>query len=111
MEIGPLSEWITAIAEVGAVSIALFLPYFNANKEKKIKSRNLKLGIKRLAKQAIEGNDEAVRKLDLFLTISFMNNSNMNDEEVFNIGREILEILKKREDDMGKKVEILLNQF
>ncbi|MDG4984175.1 hypothetical protein OGZ51_08460 [Lactococcus lactis] len=111
MEIGPLSEWITAIAEVGAVSIALFLPYFNANKEKKLKSRNLRLGIKRLTKQALMSDEEAIRKLDLFLTISFMNNSNPNDEEVFNIGREILDILNTKDGDINDKINLLLNEL
>ncbi|RRK11501.1 hypothetical protein D1831_02075 [Lactiplantibacillus garii] len=32
MEIGPLSEWVGALAELIAVAVALFLPYYNERK-------------------------------------------------------------------------------
>lgn len=32
MEIGPLSEWVGALAEFIAVTVALFLPYYTARK-------------------------------------------------------------------------------
>lgn len=32
MEIGPLSEWVGALAEFIAVAVALFLPYYNERK-------------------------------------------------------------------------------
>ncbi|WP_179853799.1 hypothetical protein [Lactobacillus apis] len=35
MEIGPLSEWVTAIAEIAAVCVALFLPVYDKKREKR----------------------------------------------------------------------------
>lgn len=33
MSIGPLSEWVTAAAEIAAVCVALFLPVYDKNRK------------------------------------------------------------------------------
>ncbi|UQS81431.1 hypothetical protein MOO45_08095 (plasmid) [Bombilactobacillus folatiphilus] len=41
MEIGSLAEWITGIAEVAAVVVALFLPSYQARKARKVSQQRI----------------------------------------------------------------------
>jgi hypothetical protein len=38
MDWGPISEWAAAVAELLAVSVALFLPYYTEHRKEKKKS-------------------------------------------------------------------------
>ena len=42
MEYGSLAEWVESIAEVLAVSVALFLPYFQERRKNKAKNQRAK---------------------------------------------------------------------
>jgi len=42
ISIGPLSEWVTAFAEITAICVALFLPVYDKKQEKRKKTRNMK---------------------------------------------------------------------
>lgn len=41
INIGPLSEWVTAFAEIAAVSAALFLPVYDKKQEKRKRTRSV----------------------------------------------------------------------
>lgn len=94
MEIGPISEWLAAISEFLAVCVALLLPYYTDRKNTKRKRRNICLGIKRLANQALAHEEDAIKNLELFLTISFISNDDATTEKLLMSGQEILQAIK-----------------
>lgn len=51
---GPLSEWVTAFAEIAAVSVALFLPVYDKKQEKRKRTRNLKAIFRYLIKKSLD---------------------------------------------------------
>ncbi|BDR60350.1 hypothetical protein [Lactobacillus xylocopicola] len=91
MEIGPLSEWVTAFAEIAAVCIALFLPAYEKSKEKRKKRRNFKTIAKLLIKKALA--DQNTSSLETFLNIGYTL-SDSGDEQVYSVARQALEILQ-----------------
>lgn len=72
MEIRPLSEWVTAIAEISAVCVALFLPLLNARHEKRKREIKFKITAKRLIRDAITGNRSAQKKINTFYSDLFL---------------------------------------
>ncbi|KRM12590.1 hypothetical protein ABTQ33_00305 [Paucilactobacillus suebicus] len=99
MEWGPISEWVAAISEFLAVCVALFLPYYNERREQKRKLRNLRITIKRMGEQAIEGDRISSKTLDLVLMISFLNTSSSENEDLIMAGRKIIDLIKHLPED------------
>lgn len=54
MNIGPLSECVTAFSEIAAVSVALFLPVYDKKQEKRKRTRNLKAIFRYLIKKSLD---------------------------------------------------------
>ncbi|SMS14923.1 hypothetical protein [Levilactobacillus zymae] len=94
MEIGPISEWVAAIAEILAVVVALFLPYYTAYKAKKHQQRNLRLVLQKLVQAAVADEPDSVKTLDIFLKISFLGNSDPANDNLLLVGNQVLALLK-----------------
>ena len=65
MSIGPLSEWVTAAAEIAAVCVALFLPVYDKKQEKRKKTRNMKAIFRFLMRKALDEKDTSILNLTL----------------------------------------------
>ncbi|GEO68890.1 hypothetical protein [Levilactobacillus acidifarinae] len=94
MEIGPISEWVAAIAEILAVVVALFLPYYTAYKAKKHQQRNLRVVLQKLVQAALADEPDSVKTLDIFLKISFLGNTDPANDNLLLVGNQALAILK-----------------
>ncbi|RHW55155.1 hypothetical protein [Lactobacillus bombicola] len=92
MEIGPLSEWVTAIAEIAAVCVALFLPYFEKVREKQKRTRNMKLIFKKLIENALKENNAL--NLESYFKIAYLASDSEEDKEVLSIIQHAVEIIK-----------------
>jgi len=94
MEIGALAEWVAGVAELLAVSVALFLPYYTANKTKKHQQRNLRLVLQKLVGGYFSQEPDSIKTLDIFLKVSFLGNTDPANDELFLVGNEVLSLLK-----------------
>ena len=103
MESGPLSEWVAAFAELAAVVVALFLPYYNAYKEKKHTERNLRLVLKTMVTAALNGEPDSIKTLDLFLKITLLKNTDSANDKLLLVGNQIVEILNDDKSDKAVK--------
>lgn len=99
MEIGPLSEWVTAVAEILAVSVALFMPHFSDRKKNRLKNLKFKKIIRSYTNQAIKGNLDAIKELDTFLKIAFIMANTQDDQVILAIGQEISGLLKEEKNE------------
>ncbi|MFT8412027.1 MAG: hypothetical protein ABF743_05680 [Schleiferilactobacillus perolens] len=98
MDWGPISEWAAAVAELLAVSVALFLPYYTEHRKEKRKIRNLRVAINHLSQQALAGEKDAVVTLEIFLNVSFLTTSSTEAEQLIVAGRLILDSIKALPD-------------
>ncbi|CAM3181907.1 hypothetical protein SAMN04487792_1468 [Lactobacillus bombicola] len=92
MEIGPLSEWVTAIAEIAAVCVALFLPYFEKVREKRKNNRNMKLIFKKLIEGSLRDNN--TKSLESYFKIAYLASDDENDQQLLSVVRHAIEIIK-----------------
>ncbi|MDF7638107.1 hypothetical protein PT285_01470 [Lactobacillus sp. ESL0791] len=105
MEIGSLSEWVTAAAEIAAVCVALFLPYYEKRQEKKKRTRNLKLVLRSLVNAALETGSTS--NLKSYLKISYLINDNDNDKPIFSVAQQAITIIDDETlSELEKKKEI-----
>lgn len=114
MHSGELAEWVAAVAESLSVVVALFLPYYNNHKEKKLKRRNVKIVIKKMTERAIQGDKDGVEHLRSMLTNLFFNNLDSRLEDIIDSGQQIYEILNNNDHptkDEIKRINDLLDQI
>ncbi len=118
MEMGPISEWVAGISEFLAVCVALFLPYYHKRKEEQRKVRNLKTAIKKLGAEAMVGDQDAIKALNIYLIVSFLSDTNADIEALVTQGRELLDQIKKLPaktdgtyEEAMTKAKLLLNQI
>ena len=112
MSIGPLSEWVTAAAEIAAVCIALFLPVYDKKQEKRKKTRNMKAIFKFLIKKALEEKDTS--NLESCFKISYLIIDSNDDKQIYSLLQHAIEILNnqnipenKKEENIGQVLEYL----
>ena len=112
MSIGPLSEWVTAFAEIAAVCIALFLPVYDKKQEKRKKTRNMKAIFKFLIKKALEEKDTS--NLESCFKISYLIIDSNDDKQIYSLLQHAIEILNnqnipenKKEENIGQVLEYL----
>ncbi len=112
MAIGPLSEWVTAAAEIAAVCVALFLPVYDKKKEKKKRTRNMKAIFGYLIKKALDENDTS--NLESYFKIGYLIIDSDDDKQVYTMVQHAIEILKnpeiapaKKKEDISKVLEYL----
>ncbi|WEV51302.1 hypothetical protein OZX69_00850 [Lactobacillus sp. ESL0731] len=91
MELGSISGWVTAFAEIAAVCVALFLPYYENNQERNKRSRNLRLIFKAFIKDALEEDD--TKKLESYFKISYLINDNEDDEQIFSLIQQAIMVI------------------
>lgn len=97
MELGSLAEWVEGLGELLAVSVALFLPYYQQHKQTKEKNQR--------AKQVIMGTTQALltqsqiagstnfKELEGFVTIYAVLATNNKSAEIIEFGSDILDII------------------
>lgn len=113
MEIGPLSEWTAAAAELLAVTVALFLPYYTQVRERRHRRRNLRLVLPRLTLSALRGDPDGLKNLTTFLAIAFLGNADPANDQLLLCGQEISVVLKDPKLDQGQQrqaIEALLRK-
>ncbi|AEV95747.1 hypothetical protein [Pediococcus claussenii] len=113
MNIGPLSEWVTAIAETIAVCVALFLPMITQSRERHRREIKFKRMITKLTNETLAGDDEARQELASFLRISLYIVQSSKEDDIMDIGSRINDILSKPnlEPTDKKHIQELLTQL
>lgn len=101
MNIGPLSEWVTAFAEIAAVCVALFLPVYDKKQEKRKRTRNLKAIFRYLIKKSLD--EENTSNLESYFKISYLILDSNDDKQVYSMVQHAIEILKNDEISQSKK--------
>ncbi len=101
MNIGPLSEWVTAFAEIAAVCVALFLPVYDKKQEKRKRTRNLKAIFRYLIKKSLD--EENTSNLESYFKISYLILDSNDDKQVYSMVQHAIEILKNNEISQSKK--------
>ncbi len=102
MLIGPLSEWVSAIAEILAVCVALFLPYLTAYRASKSRRKKFVTSIAHLTGEALDGNDRSRKELSSFLNVGFLISNNDKEQDVIRTGMQILNLLDEPITDTNK---------
>ena len=101
MSIGPLSEWVTAAAEIAAVCVALFLPVYDKKQEKRKKTRNMKAIFRFLIRKALDEKDTS--NLESYFKISYLVIDSNDDKQVYSIVQHAIEILNNKDIPQDKK--------
>ena len=101
MSIGPLSERVTAAAEIAAVCVALFLPVYDKKQVKRKKTRNMKAIFRLLIKKALEEKDTS--NLESYFKISFLIIDSNDDKQIYSIVQRAIEILNDEDITQDKK--------
>lgn len=110
MEIGPLSEWVTAVAEILAVCTALFLPYLNQARSARRRQRKFNRTITHLTEAILTGDNDAKRQLEMFLNVSFLSSTSAKEEDSIQVGFEILPLLSDKTANQAQ-INQLLDQL
>ncbi|WP_334328602.1 hypothetical protein [Companilactobacillus sp. HBUAS59699] len=100
MQSGSLADWVTGIGELLAVSVALFLPYFNRRKTiitwntraKKMILRSVKKIIKVNGTDDIQTNED-FENLSLFVEVYSIIATSASTINIITYGDEILDII------------------
>lgn len=108
MSIGPLSEWVTALAEIVAVCVALFLPVYDKKQEKRKKTRNMKAIFRFLIKKALEEKDTS--NLESYFKISYLIIDSNDDKQIYSLVQQAIEILNNQNIPEDKK-EVNIEQI
>ena len=97
MEIGSLAEWVAGIAEALAVTVALFLPYYQKRKADKNSNQRAKQVITRTANKMIKENDVQTGgnfiELKRFIEIYSVLATSDKTVEIITYGESIMEIV------------------
>lgn len=101
MELGPISEWVTAVAEIAAVCVALFLPVYDKKKEKSRKTRNMKAIFGFLIKKALDEHDTS--NLESYFKIDYLIVDSDDDKQIYSMVQHAIEILKNEDIPQEKK--------
>ena len=101
MSTGPLSEWVTAAAEIAAVCVALFLPVYDKKQEKRKKTRNMKAIFRFLIRKALDEKDTS--NLESYFKISYLVIDSNDDKQVYSLVQHAIEILNNKDITQDKK--------
>lgn len=94
LEMGPLADWAEATAELLAVCVALFLPYYTDYQKKKHQRRNLKIVLQELVQAALEQRPDSVKTLDIFIKVSFLGNRDSANDELLMVGSHMVSLFE-----------------
>ena len=101
MSTGPLSEWVTAAAEIAAVCVALFLLVYDKKQEKRKKTRNMKAIFRFLIRKALDEKDTS--NLESYFKISYLVIDSNDDKQIYSIVQRAIEILNDKDITQDKK--------
>ncbi|KFI45552.1 hypothetical protein GA0061078_1204 [Bifidobacterium bohemicum] len=101
MEIGPLAEWFTAIAETAAVLVALFMPYHEKRESEKKNSHAVKALLLTCIDQALEDGQTAA--LNGFIRTVTLTDASHRDADMIEIGKAVLNTLADQNIDEETK--------
>ncbi|WP_152668261.1 hypothetical protein [Lactiplantibacillus herbarum] len=93
MEIGPLSEWVAAAAEILAVSVALFLPYYNQRQERLHRLKRFKKIVEQSINVVSQNNLSNLDDFQSFIKISSLLEVDERLLAVLQVGDELIEII------------------
>ncbi|WP_119326879.1 hypothetical protein [Companilactobacillus musae] len=97
METGSLAEWVEGLGELLAVSVALFLPYYQQRKNNRERNQRAKQVIvsttTSLLNQSQIQSAITFEELQKFISIYAVLSTNSKTIEIIDIGDEILEII------------------
>ncbi|MFC6275377.1 hypothetical protein ACFQET_07600 [Levilactobacillus tangyuanensis] len=109
MELGPLSEWIGALAEFLAVGVALFLPYWTTHRMANQRRTKFKTVILRYGHAALAGDLTATKDLEIFLKVAFLVDTDDHCQSAISTGFAILnELDSPITPNRQQRVEVLL---
>ncbi|WP_338208766.1 hypothetical protein [Lactiplantibacillus paraxiangfangensis] len=91
MEIGPLSEWVGALAEFIAVAVALFLPYYTARKTRRQRLRRYQHIVDQSLKLAAANQlTEDFRDFQSFVKITLQLDMDDTAVEILEVGQSLV---------------------
>lgn len=97
MEIGSLAEWVEGLGELLAVSVALFLPYYQQrknNRERNQRAKQVIIGTtSSLLNQTHIQSSLTFEELQKFVSIYAVLSTNDKTIKIIDLGDEILEII------------------
>ncbi|ETY73677.1 hypothetical protein [Lactiplantibacillus fabifermentans] len=94
MEIGPLSEWIAAFAEIIAVIVALFLPYVTARRERGKRLQRFKKIVSQSLNKAEQNQlNQDFDDFRAFIRISSLLETDETLLAVLQVGQEIVNVV------------------
>lgn len=97
MEIGSLAEWVEGLGELLAVSVALFLPYYQQRQDNKKKNQRAKQVITSTTKKLLSlekiQNSTDYLELQRFVAIYGVLSTNDNALKIIEVGSNILDII------------------
>lgn len=102
MEIGSLAEWVEGLGELLAVSVALFLPYYQqrkTNRERNQRAKQVIIGTtSSLLNQSHIQSSVTFEELQKFVSIYAVLSTNNKTIEIIDSGDEILEIIGDKDE-------------
>lgn len=118
MEIGSLAEWIESFAEILAVSVALFLPYYQKRKANKEKNQQAKQIIVRTANKLLQQTNiqESIQfeELTKFISIYLVLATNDTTVTIIQLGDAILNVIgtsDQLEDEQQSQITKLIDDL
>lgn len=97
MEIGSLAEWVEGGAEILAVSVALFLPYFQERRQNRAKNQRAKQVIISTAEQLLRdtniNSDKILSELQGFVQVYSMLATNNKTIDIIAQGSAIIDVV------------------
>lgn len=97
MEIGSLAEWVEGGAEILAVSVALFLPYFQERRQNRAKNQRAKQVIISTAEQLLRDtnikSDKILSELQGFVQVYSMLATNDKTIDIIAQGSAIIDVV------------------
>jgi len=118
MEIGSLAEWVEGCGELLAVSVALFLPYYQqrkANREKNQRAKQVIIGTaSALLNQGKIQNSINYKELQQFISIYSVLATNSKIITIIELGDDILDTIgdnNELNDDQKKQIQSSIDQL
>lgn len=109
MELGSLAEWVEGLGELLAVSVALFLPYYQQHKQTKEKNQRAKQVILGTTHTLLEQTQVAgstnFKELSGFVSIYTVLATNDKAGEIITLGSDIIDIIDNQATLSSKQVE------
>ncbi|GEO77816.1 hypothetical protein FD29_GL000399 [Companilactobacillus mindensis DSM 14500] len=115
MELGSLAEWVEGLGELLAVSVALFLPYYQQHKQTKEKNQRAKQVIIGSTNTLLSQNEVAgtasYRELAGFVSIYMVLVTNDKAGEIITLGSDIIDIINNQTHLSSEQIAQIKNKL